>query len=721
MAIMFSLLSDYAFSQAYNESDKEMLRKFLRQPSAIAGQRNLNRVWRTPPVDTSNWYSNETWVPQIQGVTWNSASPKRITKIEWNGAISTITQLSGFLDAAGCDQLTYLLCESQRITAVSVSTNIALKELYCGINRISSLDVRNNVNLTHLDFCQNQIDTINVRNNTKLVWLCARENRLRALDITGLNNILLLQFDGNCMKFSTMPVNNSDYVGFSMKAGYTYGNQKYDGGTVYSCSGLDLSAEMSIKDFANIPRTTLWSLYYESGLRVAAQDYTFKNGVLTFNPSLPDGKYQVRMENSAFGSDIQIYEIDLVKDIFTKQPTDGAICRGELFQAVVGTVTNFDSYQFQQLTNGMWKTLNDQKEPKFMLDSTGTYRVAVGSGSCRIYSDTFKVIQKGGTISSEKEVKFDFKYGDKIGVSANNAMIYTWLLNGVNVRVLQSINNMPIPTDSCIVQDTGVYKVIINDVCAQADTARIIVEMEPVRFYVDNNLLQKDKYYALACGTSSATVSVKRNISYYPGIYILQTPSNTVNCVIGKYGKNYVKVTTVDIKGRIEENNVVLDKYLPSEIFTSRWNNVLVVPLSLKIENFDIPCTTVQWYKVTSTGYSKVEREPLKGYIKVEESGYYFVVVNNEYRSCEIYFDASQPLAVYPNPVKANTSFVLNIDSDDNTFTNVKLLNMKGDIIKAIDVKGNSAAISAPEVPGIYTVITEEKGRYNSYKIVVIQ
>ncbi len=67
-------------AQVYHANDKEALRAFLRQPSAVAGKCNGEKVGLTP-ADTVNWTTDENWVSKIVEVDWTFVAPRRILQI----------------------------------------------------------------------------------------------------------------------------------------------------------------------------------------------------------------------------------------------------------------------------------------------------------------------------------------------------------------------------------------------------------------------------------------------------------------------------------------------------------------------------------------------------------------------------------------------------------------------------------------------------------------
>ena len=161
----------------YHEDDKEGLRRFLQQPSVIAGRKNCE-VLGLQISDMTNWKNSEAWVAKIWSLIWNNESPKRLITIYWSR-----NNLAGALDASKWKKLTYLSCYHNQLTALDVSTNTELKELICSENPLTALDVSVNPELTTLWCSGNQLTTLNMSKNMALTELWCYNNRLTLSDL----------------------------------------------------------------------------------------------------------------------------------------------------------------------------------------------------------------------------------------------------------------------------------------------------------------------------------------------------------------------------------------------------------------------------------------------------------------------------------------------------------------------------------------------------------
>lgn len=110
----------------------------LRQHSEAEGINNLEAFYMAPS-DTLNWYNEETWIARLQGILWNTESPKRISEIYWDNLF-----LVGCLDVSKWDALSFLDCRMNHFTRMVVGENPALELVNCTLNRLlfSSIPVR---------------------------------------------------------------------------------------------------------------------------------------------------------------------------------------------------------------------------------------------------------------------------------------------------------------------------------------------------------------------------------------------------------------------------------------------------------------------------------------------------------------------------------------------------------------------------------------------------
>jgi len=171
-------------SQTYHEDDKEGLRVFLRQPSAITGKINAEQLG-LKISDTLNWQTDEKWVSKVINLTWNKESPKQLIGIGdffITGKGWDYKRLAGILDATKWTKLTSLNCLDNQLIAINISNNIELWELNCFGNKLTALDLSNNKSLHKLNCSNNKLTSLDISNNTRLGWLDCTSNKLTILD-----------------------------------------------------------------------------------------------------------------------------------------------------------------------------------------------------------------------------------------------------------------------------------------------------------------------------------------------------------------------------------------------------------------------------------------------------------------------------------------------------------------------------------------------------------
>ncbi len=162
--LAFAFLALTAKAQ-YHEDDKAALRNFLKRPSAEAGKMNGEQVGLSAStINMNGWLMNDTWLTALQGVTWNTESPKRIITIDW-----TDKKLADTLNLGRCTSLTELWCRQNQITNLDVTKNTALTHLICYNNQLTNLDVSKNTALTYLSCFDNLLTNLDVTKNTALI------------------------------------------------------------------------------------------------------------------------------------------------------------------------------------------------------------------------------------------------------------------------------------------------------------------------------------------------------------------------------------------------------------------------------------------------------------------------------------------------------------------------------------------------------------------------
>ena len=80
--------------------------------------------------------------------------------------------------------LTHLDCDTNQITKLDISKNLALTILRCGDNNLTNLDLSKNIALFFLHCPDNQLDSLNVKNNISLKYLACYMNKLTSLDVS---------------------------------------------------------------------------------------------------------------------------------------------------------------------------------------------------------------------------------------------------------------------------------------------------------------------------------------------------------------------------------------------------------------------------------------------------------------------------------------------------------------------------------------------------------
>ena len=88
------------------------------------------------------------------------------------------------LDPSQNTQLTTLGCFSNQLSSLNITNNTQLTKLKCFSNQLSSLNILQNTQLTYLDCGTNQLSVLDISQNTQLMYLDCSPNQLSSLDVS---------------------------------------------------------------------------------------------------------------------------------------------------------------------------------------------------------------------------------------------------------------------------------------------------------------------------------------------------------------------------------------------------------------------------------------------------------------------------------------------------------------------------------------------------------
>ncbi len=105
--------------------------------------------------------------------------------------INTISGIGDF------DGLETLICNSNNLSSLDISSNINLISLLCSSNQLTNLEIDVNTNLEDLDCSSNQIQVLDVTNNTLLKSLNCSNNRISGIDVSQNAELISLSISNN--------------------------------------------------------------------------------------------------------------------------------------------------------------------------------------------------------------------------------------------------------------------------------------------------------------------------------------------------------------------------------------------------------------------------------------------------------------------------------------------------------------------------------------------
>ncbi len=156
------------------------------------------------------------------------------------------------LNITGCTALAYLSCDYNSLSSLDVSGFTDLTELNCDYNSLTSLDVSGCTALTELSCNNNQLTSLDVSGFTALTKLYCSDNRLTALDISGCTALTKLSCNNNqltaldvrgCTDLTELSCNNNqltalDVRGFNALTKLYCGSNQLTSLDVSGCTAL---------------------------------------------------------------------------------------------------------------------------------------------------------------------------------------------------------------------------------------------------------------------------------------------------------------------------------------------------------------------------------------------------------------------------------------------------------------------------------------------------
>jgi hypothetical protein len=118
-----------------------------------------------------------------------------------------------------CTTLTDLICNSNYLSSLDVSTNSGLQSLTCYSNSLTSLDIYGTP-LTTLDCRDNQLTSLDISSNGNLIDLYCDNNQLTTLDISSNTNLLSVYCVNNYLSESAIDNILSNLVSFGLSTGF---------------------------------------------------------------------------------------------------------------------------------------------------------------------------------------------------------------------------------------------------------------------------------------------------------------------------------------------------------------------------------------------------------------------------------------------------------------------------------------------------------------------
>ncbi|MCH5239625.1 MAG: hypothetical protein J1F38_05335 [Muribaculaceae bacterium] len=252
-----------------------------------------------PQLDLKNF-------PQLQ--YFSARNNYGITNVDPTGCpnlvslVLEITNISS-IDVTKNPLLDVLNLSQTRVTSVDLSKNTKLGEFYINHEgsfnnedryRVQSIDLTNNPLLQYLDLGGNALTSIDLSKNTDLRLLYLQKNQLSSIDVSKMSKLAVLNLSNNNFTYANLPIpqNGWDYYYYRSALPTAL---KYKVG-----EPIDFSSSVIRAPYKDAAGNTITPVTYAQAFtqpragdaqEIADTDYSFSNGVITFNKAFPDSVY----------------------------------------------------------------------------------------------------------------------------------------------------------------------------------------------------------------------------------------------------------------------------------------------------------------------------------------------------------------------------------------------------------------------------------------------
>ncbi len=151
-------------------------------------------------INSTNFPDNKfrNWVKENLADGKDYMTPAEVSEVNYiNCADQGIKRLDGI---AKFPNIWWIDCSGNELTALDLSSNLNLMEVYCYNNQLKSLNVSKCTKMDYLDCSWNAFTSLDLSKNTALGYLNCSHNALTSLDLSALTNLGHLNCECNELK-----------------------------------------------------------------------------------------------------------------------------------------------------------------------------------------------------------------------------------------------------------------------------------------------------------------------------------------------------------------------------------------------------------------------------------------------------------------------------------------------------------------------------------------
>jgi photosystem II stability/assembly factor-like uncharacterized protein len=347
---------------------------------------------------------------------------------------------------------------------------------------------------------------------------------------------------------------------------------------------------------------------------------------------------------------------------------------------------------------------------KYTATQAGAYIVEIISGTCSVQSAAVNTTVLNSPAIPSIAGANTFCNGDSITISSSSASNYQWYKNNVMIANANS--------STLIIKEAGTYTVQVSNAnnCTSSSANFVITSFDRPAKALVTNLTPFD----LCDGdTANLSIATNANIQWYRNNSIISGASQS-NYSATQAGNYHVELSNGSSCKMYSDTINILFNTVPSKPIITQTDSILSTEVA----------AGYRWYINDTLIPNAIDRT-----LKIFVSGNYMVEIANSDTTCSNFSDTffallsslNNSINYFNALVKPNPSvgrFILEFDAKDNERVNVELINMLGQVVKAIEINSlinneRNAIEIEHAIPGMYILRMKSNNYRYDQKLII--